>query len=68
MLLHKTQSIVAQDLHRFRVFAMRPSLGKTSLMAEEIKGIAISKSSKIAYIANNYQQARDIMWEFLKKN
>jgi PBSX family phage terminase large subunit len=36
-------------------------------MAEEIKGIAISKPSRIAYIANNYQQARDIMWEFLKK-
>lgn len=67
MLLHKTQSIVAQDLHRFRVLRCGRRWGKTSLMAEEIKGIAISKSSKIAYIANNYQQARDIMWEFLKK-
>ena len=36
-------------------------------MAEEIKGVAVSKPTRTAYIANNYQQARDIMWEFLKK-
>src|SRR3990167_11297998 len=67
MLLHPTQSPVAKDTHRFRVLRCGRRWGKTSLMAEEIKGIAISKPSRIAYIANNYQQARDIMWEFLKK-
>jgi len=41
--------------------------GKTTLSCKEIKGLAISRESKIAYIANNYQQARDIMWEMLKK-
>lgn len=67
MLLHKTQSIVAQDRHRFRVLRMGRRWGKTSLMSEEIKGKAIAKPSRIAYFANNYQQARDIAWELLKK-
>ena len=67
MYLHSTQAKIATDKHRFRVLRCGRRWGKTSLMAEEIKGIAISKPSRIAYIANNYQQARDIMWEFLKK-
>src|SRR3990167_2775446 len=67
MFLHKTQSLVGNDLTRFRVLRCGRRWGKTSLIMEEIKGLAISRSSKIAYIANNYQQARDIMWEFLKK-
>lgn len=67
MVLHNSQKIAATDSHRFRVLRCGRRWGKTSLMSEEIKGVAISKSSKIAYIANNYQQARDIMWEFLKK-
>lgn len=65
--LHRSQAEVATDKHRFRVLRCGRRWGKTSLMAEEIKGIAISKPSRISYIANNYQQARDIMWEFLKK-
>jgi len=36
------------------------------LISEEIKGKALGKPSKIAYIANNYQQARDIAWGMLK--
>ena len=67
MYLHKTQGLVAKDKHRFRVLRCGRRWGKTSLSSEEIKGIALSKPSRIAYIANNYQQARDIMWEFLKK-
>src|SRR3990167_4858202 len=67
MFLHKTQSSVAKDTHRFRVLKCGRRWGKTSLAAEEIKGVALARPSKIAYIANNYQQARDIMWEFLKK-
>lgn len=67
MLLTPTQERVAEDSHRFRILRCGRRWGKTSLMAEEIKGVAISKPSRIAYIANNYQQARDIMWEFLKK-
>src|SRR3990167_5786410 len=67
MLLTSTQNLVASDLHRFRVLRCGRRWGKTSLASEEIKGIAISRPSRIAYIATNYQQARDIMWEFLKK-
>ena len=36
-------------------------------MAEEIKGKAVARACRIAYIANTYQQARDIAWEFFKK-
>ena len=67
MLLTPTQSQVAKDLHRFRVLRCGRRWGKSSLAVEEIKGVAISKPSKIAFIATNYQQARDIAWEMLKK-
>lgn len=67
MELHQTQSEVAKDLHRFRVLRCGRRWGKTHLIAEEIKGIAISRPSRIAYIANNYGQARDIAWELFKK-
>ena len=67
MFLTPSQISVVKDPHRFRVMRCGRRFGKTSLIAEEIKGMAISKPSRISYIANNYQQARDIMWEFLKK-
>lgn len=67
MVLHPSQALIAKDTHRFRVFRCGRRFGKTSLIAEEIKGVSISKPSRTAYIANNYQQARDIMWEMLKK-
>jgi len=41
--------------------------GKTTLAIEEMKGRAIYKTSRVAYIAPTYQQARDIAWEMLKK-
>ena len=67
MILTLAQTEIAQDTHRFRVLRCGRRFGKTSLIAEEIKGITISKPSKIAYIANNYSQARDIAWELFKK-
>ncbi len=67
MLLHPAQKIVAKDNHRFRVLRCGRRSGKTSLMIEEIKGIALSKPARIAYIARNYQQARDIAWDMLLK-
>lgn len=67
MVLTPSQSVIAKDTHRFRVLRCGRRFGKTFLIAEEIKGVAISKPSRIAYIANNYQQARDIAWELLKK-
>lgn len=67
MFLHQTQSQVAKDRHRFRVLRCGRRWGKTTLIAEEIKGVIIPRPARVAYIANNYQQARDIMWEVLKK-
>ena len=67
MILHQSQAIIARDRHRFRVIRAGRRFGKTTLSAEEIKGVAISKPSKIAYFATTYQQARDIIWEQLKK-
>ena len=67
MSLTQTQKIVIKDNHRFRVLRCGRRWGKTTLACKEIKGLSISREAKIGYIANNYQQARDIMWEMLKK-
>lgn len=67
MILTSPQATVARDTHRFRVLRWGRRTGKTHLIVEEIKGRAVSKPSRIAYIANNYGQARDIAWEILKK-
>lgn len=67
MHLHPAQATIAKDRHRFRVLRCGRRFGKTSLIIEEIKGIAISRPTRISYVANNYQQARDIAWEHLKK-
>lgn len=67
MVLTPSQSTIAKDTHRFRVLRCGRRFGKTTLEVEEIKGFAISRPSRICYIANNYQQARDIAWEMLKK-
>jgi PBSX family phage terminase large subunit len=67
MELTTSQKLIAKDPHRFRVMRCGRRFGKTVLLAQEMKGMAVSKMSRIAYIANNYQQARDIMWEILKK-
>lgn len=67
MILHQTQNIVAEDLHRFRVLCNGRRWGKTTLAAEEIKGKLIGKACRVAYIAKTFQQSRDIAWEILKK-
>lgn len=67
MILHNTQNIVAADLHRFRVLCNGRRWGKTTLSIEEIKGKALAKECRVAYIAPTFQQARDIAWEMLKK-
>jgi len=67
MILSPTQNIVAADTHRFRVCCNGRRWGKTTLAIEEIKGKGVAKPSRIAYIANTYQQARDIAWTELKR-
>jgi len=67
MLLHPAQKKVAIDTHRFRVLRCGRRFGKTILLIEEIKAMAVSRPSRIAYIAKNYPQARDIAWDLLCK-
>lgn len=67
MILHQAQDEIAKDRHRFRVLCCGRRWGKTTLAVEEIKGVALSKNARIAYIAPTYQQARDIAWQILIK-
>lgn len=67
MILSPFQNVIAADRHRFRVICCGRRAGKTTLAIEEIKGKAIYRPNKIAYIATTYAQARDIAWEELKK-
>lgn len=67
MILTPAQNEIGADTHRFRVLNCGRRFGKTTLAVEEIKGKAISRASRIAYIAPTYQQARDIAWEQLKR-
>ena len=67
--LHPSQRIVALDPHRFRVLRCGRRWGKTTLAIDQMKARAgIIPDSRIAYLANTYQQARDIAWEQLKKD
>jgi PBSX family phage terminase large subunit len=66
-ILHTTQAEVAKDKSRFRVLCCGRRWGKTTLAVEEIKGVALFKNARIAYIAPTYQQARDIAWQMLLK-
>ena len=67
MQLHQAQATIAKSNKRFRVVNAGRRFGKTVLASEEIKGVALYKQAKIAYIAPTIQQARDIMWEQLKR-
>lgn len=67
MILTPAQGIVARDTHRFRVLDTGRRFGKTTLSVEEMKGFALAGAEKIVYVAPTYQQARDIVWETLKK-
>lgn len=67
MILTPSQAIVAKDTHRFRVLDTGRRFGKTTLSVEEMKGFALGGAQKIVYVAPTYQQARDIVWETLKK-
>lgn len=69
MELSNAQSIIASDLHRFRVVNCGRRFGKTTLAIDQIKACAIYKdNARIAYIAPTFQQARDIAWAQLRKD
>lgn len=61
MFLTPAQSQIASDLHRFRVICCGRRGGKTTLAIEEIKGKALSKLSRIAYIAPCYDDETEIL-------
>ena len=67
ILLHQAQSQIARDKSRFKVLNCGRRFGKTTLGIEEIKGKIVAGKKRIAYVAPTYQQARDIVWEALKK-
>jgi len=67
MIFHPSQATIAKSNKRFRVVNAGRRFGKTVLASEEIKGIALAKKARIVYIAPTLQQARDIMWQMLKK-
>ena len=67
MILHPSQKIIAKSKARFRVVNAGRRFGKSVLASEEMKGVALSRPTRIAYIAPTIQQARDIMWDILKK-
>jgi len=65
--LHPKQALVALDKHRFRVLCCGRRAGKTTLAIDQMKGRAAIPWSKVVYVAPTYQQARDIVWDQLKK-
>lgn len=66
--LHKAQSQIASDRHRFRVVNCGRRFGKTILAVLEMIALASGKEKgNVAYIAPTYQQARDIAWNQLKE-
>ncbi len=67
MILHQSQKVIAKSRARFRVVNAGRRFGKSVLASEEMKGVALSKPTRIAYIAPTIQQARDIMWDILKR-
>lgn len=66
-ILHPAQAQIAADRHRFRVVNCGRRFGKTLLSVWEMFGLAVSKETRIAYVAPTYQQARDIAWNELKR-
>ena len=68
VILHPAQAKIALDPHRFRVIRAGRRFGKTVLAIDQMKACAVSKPSRIAYVAPTLQQARDIAWEQLKKD
>ena len=65
---HPSQSSIAKDTHRFRVVNCGRRFGKTFLAGQEMVARASqTDNAKIAYFAPTFGQARDILWQELKK-
>jgi len=68
MQLTPAQSLIAKDLHRFRVVNAGRRFGKSTLISYEMTAEAVSsKDARVPYYAPTRDDARDIMWGMLKK-
>src|SRR3990167_9003080 len=68
MQLHKAQSEVVRDNHRFRVIDCGRRFGKTTLVAWEMVGVGVaSRDARVPYYAPTRDDARDIMWKMLQE-
>lgn len=66
--LHPSQKQIVLDRHRFRIVNCGRKFGKTTLSREELQGAGLSHDdARVLYIAPTYGEARDIMWEPLKR-
>jgi len=67
-ILHEKQQEVVISNARFKVIRAGRRAGKTTLEIEEMLFIAVSKKDRrIFYLAPTQSQARDIIWEALKR-
>ena len=68
MQLHKAQSEIVRDNHRFRVIDCGRRFGKTTLVAWEMVGVGVaSRDARVPYYAPTRDDARDIMWKMLQE-
>ena len=68
MILHEKQKEIVKHPARFKVIRAGRRSGKTTLEIEEMLFVAMSgKDRNIFYVAPTQIQARDIIWEALKR-
>lgn len=66
--LHPAQKQIVRDRHRFRIVNCGRKFGKTTIAREELQGAGLAHEDAHAlYLAPTFGEARDIMWEPLKK-
>lgn len=65
---HEAQKTIVNNKKRFRVAVCGRRFGKTQLAVWEMYGFALyHDETKVIYVAPTIKQARDIVWEELKK-
>lgn len=66
--LHTAQLKIFNDKHRFKVVAAGRRFGKSRLAAWLLLITALQSTEKdVFYVAPTYQQAKDIIWDLLKR-
>lgn len=67
MPLTTPQQTVADDAHRFRVLISGRRFGKTTLALRELARHARHPNQTVWYVAPSYRQAKNVLWNKLKK-